>query len=370
MGKDIFNNIPDEGTLTKIDLVCDYYAMYLKIINHLRGARTIKYIDLFSGAGVFIDGKESVPIRLLKMINELKINNIELYFNDIKYIKQLRYNIENNNCINNLLDICRFSNKDAREIDVKRLVNRDDIVLSFIDPSGHIGINVEIVSFLINNYLSDLVLFININSVMRHICVENEKDDYLSLFGSEENFIKFKTIMQNKSIANETKYEIFIKDFIDRLCKKMNKQVYCLPIYLKHSNEDTEVFGFLSFISKSRKGIDNIKEMGNNYNYLHIRDGKIIGFENKMNMINLNLLDDKSDKLLEYIPKDKYITRDKLIEKIDNQFIKEYGYVSAYGGKTVNHFLIELENNNIIDVIREKRAGKNTYGSKTKFKRK
>lgn len=372
MGKDIFDSNPDEGTLTKTNLVCSYYALFLRICKNTNPNRKIKYFDLFCGPGTFKNGIESVPIRLLKMINKIGINNIELYFNDNKkfYIEKLKENIKNNSEISNLIEICNFSNKDARDFNIQDLIRKDDIVLSYIDPSGHVGVSVDRVSSLINNYFSDLVLFININSVLRHISVENERENYISLCGTEANYERFKVLMNNKNICNEEKYDIFVKDFLDRLRKKMRMSIYCLPIILRYSGEQTEVFAYLLVISKSMKGIDKAKDIKDEYNYLHIQKGRIIGYEEQKCMINFNLFDDGSAELLNYIPSNRLVSREELIKNIDECFVNKYGYVSAYGEKTLNMFLRDLETNEKIEVAREKGGRRFTYGNKTRFRKK
>ena len=75
----------------KAGIVANYFPQYCKIIITRRMPESIRFIDLFSGPGVYEDGNVSTPILVGRKCMEDNIlkTYVKFIFNDNQYIEQL-----------------------------------------------------------------------------------------------------------------------------------------------------------------------------------------------------------------------------------------------------------------------------------------
>ena len=81
----------------KASIVSEYFPKYCKIIIHHRRPKSIRFIDLFAGPGIYDDGNVSTPIlvgRNCKEDNTL-CQLVQFIFNDNTYSEQLKENFIN-----------------------------------------------------------------------------------------------------------------------------------------------------------------------------------------------------------------------------------------------------------------------------------
>lgn len=78
----------------KASIVSEYFPKYCKIIINKHRPKQLRYIDLFSGPGIYEDGNASTPILIAQNCfkDEYLRNNVRFIFNDNTYAEQLKTN--------------------------------------------------------------------------------------------------------------------------------------------------------------------------------------------------------------------------------------------------------------------------------------
>ena len=350
-----------------------YFGIYFRIVcstlnNGTSKIPNIVYIDPFSGPGVYDDGYESVPIRLLKFIRNQGIENIRFVFNDIEYSGALKENINKNiHLLPNIKSIT-ILDKDANLIDFSSFFTPKDVVISYVDPFSYTRVDPLTIKQLTNNAFSDSLFFLNIQYFYRFIEVDAGNLKYF--FGSNEIYSKVKESINKDTREQST--NVLIHEYANALTKNSNR--FILPIFFKKSHRETQIFNAILLVSKCKKGLDRIKEYICGEEHFFIEDGKFIVYESSYSQIEeFDIFNSREEIILQHIPRTDYINCDKLIEVIDKYFIATFGYISAYNPKNVKEILNDLEENGKIIIKhdgarkRTKRNGKNTYGENTFF---
>lgn len=163
-----FEKAPDAATKSKISVFVKYFGIYFKLMNNIRENyaknSTIKYIDLFCGRGFFEYNNEiydSTPIEVIKNIDTNGYKNVEFYFNDLNKMNYLLFKNRKEKDFPHMIKSINIYNKDAKEINISKLVNSNDITISLLDPFGYSCLTKEYVDLLTRNKFSDLVCYLN-----------------------------------------------------------------------------------------------------------------------------------------------------------------------------------------------------------------
>lgn len=351
---DIFDkNSPDEGTSAKIKIVSYYMGLYFNIICPTRSKSKYKnkilYVDLFAGQGKFKDGTKSVPLRLFEIVEDKSVTNIKFYFNDINYKDILKSNIENDSIASKYLKDITFDDKDAKEIDVTSLIGKNDIVLSYIDPNGYLRVDPQTINELTTNFFSDCLFFLNINNFFLRIDVDAERSNMIKLFGSEQKLDEVTEIVRDTSIKRPDREKVLVKEILNSLGRGSKNKLYFLPFFIRYSNDNTNIFNSVYLTSKKLDALVKLKNSIKIVDFLRNEDGRFIGsVSNSSKQISImeQMFDYK--KVLKFIPYDRYIKRDDLLQLIDSRYMDEYGHISAYNISDLNRILNELMNDGLI----------------------
>jgi three-Cys-motif partner protein len=364
-----FYMVADKATIAKIEAVLLYFSIYFKIINKVRGERRLVYLDLFCGKGFFEDGTISVPIKLLEQLRRDKIDNITIIFNDIYFGKELEENINMYDpyLLDSFSDI-KFLQEDSRKFNVSRVVNENDIVVSYIDSFSYIRVDSDTVYKLIKNYFSDAIFFLNIQHFFQRLDID--KDNLTEFFGGLINYNYVKSIRDDVTLSREKRTDLIIKFYISQVKDKKFNELYVLPLFFRKSSEITNVYNVIFIMSKNMKGINCIRNSLNNNDKFCINDSRFFVEEKVYSPENqICFFDFGDDYLRTFIPTDVYITRQKLQDIIDNDSILKYGYVSAINEKYLNNKLTNFEEKGIIEIEYDgANRRKNTFGEKTSFR--
>lgn len=368
---DKFYETADKATKAKISVAVKYFAIYFKIINRVRKNNRIVFFDLFCGKGIFRDGTLSVPLLLLEQLRRDKIHNIKIVFNDLYFSKELKENIiaYDETLLNYFSDI-QFTSQDSRNYNVGEVIKNDDIVISYVDSFSYIRVDSETVNSLVSNYFSDAVFFLNINYFFRFISIDVE--NLKEFFGGIDNYNNVKDIIENPLLKRSEKTDYLVKKYIGLLTEKFSTQLYVLPLMFKTSHEVSEIHNALFIASKSMKGLECIRNDLNNNDLVTLKKGRFIVQEEKYIPKNQTLLFDlELDRIKEYIPRNKYINLEQLLNFIDGDYITKYSYISAYNAPYVRKKLMKLEKEEILDIKYLKNGKRRalTYSEFTIFKR-
>lgn len=187
MQQQTFFSTQSPRSAVKTDIVTKYFGAWSSVIS--KHKRALAYVDLFAGSGVYEDGVESTPIRILRLgiENEKLRQKLITVFNDVDpgAIASLRAAAQNLPGIENLLHRPRFLN--AKVGDQNRLaesigIEPDVPTLSFIDPFGYLGVTQSLIEESLGGWGSELVLFFNYNQINRAINISSVAPHIDALF--------------------------------------------------------------------------------------------------------------------------------------------------------------------------------------------
>jgi three-Cys-motif partner protein len=409
---DLFFDNPDQESLAKTGFVSYYLSLYLEIISRVRDSiqnkwglgscsgsnakPRIDYIDLFSGPGKYKDGRPSVPLNIVKSVlcNPNPIENVHFYFNDATNAKKLEKNMLSTFGWNRLPDSIEIHSQDSRNINISELLNKNDIVLSYIDSFSDLLTDVGTIAQLITPNFSDCVLFINMTFFNR-FCGSRKgskpEKNFIRFFGSEEHLREMQD-RKRRCQSVEQFAEVIIKDFVKRLQNKVGKRIYALPIFFLRDGKNSHVAQFILILSKSPKGAKTAKESfdptsskektsSNKKGFskkceglFHVQEGKILIYDENEQM---NLLADWEEKqeyelLTPLIPKGarNALNLDQFADKVDDNYMSKHGFLSGYSKKRLRKMLTYYEEQGNIAVVTanpNKMRRRGTWGSETKF---
>lgn len=356
----IFFGNPDIASKAKSRFVSYYMSIYFNIISKM--TNEIHYLDFFSGPGKFKDGTLTVPLNVLKSTKD--INGISYFFNDLYQIESLKNNIINSN-FKNSLNKCIFSSDDCSIKDMSKYIPKTGAIISYVDSFSHLLSNTDFIAKLIEPSYSDCVLFINFDNIIRHYMNEKEKKHFLIFFGSEAHFEKMKQdVLCNDKYKWDAKVHLLLKDYVDRLSKEIKRQIFCLPVFFKSSNEASNTSHVILIISKNKKGIICVRESFSpkkyyelddtlKNTYFNIRKSSFVVFEE--NPFQTRLFDYNElyyEEILEYINinEENAVNIDQLLDIIDEKFQLTNKYCCAFSKKYVKEALHYLEKNEKIKI--------------------
>lgn len=365
---EFFKKAPDPATRAKIDIFKKYFGIYFKLIDQIKNKpnsyasnKPIKYIDLFSGPGCFMteEGIEpSTPLYVLENVAYKNYNNISFYFNDMS---EEAIDILKNTIVEKYGTRfrCSFFTKDARDVDLDSIIRPNDIIISLIDSFSYLCLEPKWINKLTANYYSDVVCYFRISNILEHIGNENERDNHISLLGSEE---KYNTLLKMKSDPNlkqKDRVDYLLKCWIDNI-NTFGPQKYILPIFINFSGEYSKIESVVLIISKNPLGPHTVLSMLKDVDNF---EGRLYSY-NGASIDRSTLLDFNCDIIKEYISKcNRWINREQLIKYINNDFMGKYGYISAFQGKIVNDKLKKLEESNEIEIMNEHLENKRRKGT-------
>ena len=371
---DFFVKDPDAATLAKIDIFKKYFGIYFKLIDFIRKNpknnsqnRKIKYIDLFSGPGVFfVNGikKQSTPLIVLENIYANEYKNISFYFNDIREHAILNLKTEILTRYDDAFD-CNFQSVDARDIDLDSLISKEDIVISLIDSFSYLCLDKNTIYKLTENYYSDVVCYFRVSNILEHIGIASEKNNHIEILGGIENYNTLYKMCKS-NVPQIDKVNFLIKSWIDNL-NSVGSEKFFLPVFINFSGENTKIESVVFVISKNKLGLTKVLSMINDVENCDGRLFSYIGAD-----INRTTIFDYETEFIEKVINEKegYINRNELIDRLNDKFIEKFGYISAYTESFINGKLKILEENDMLDIVYlgNAKRKKYTYSDKTRFK--
>lgn len=255
-----FFETPSEQSRIKIEIVVEYFKSWSNVIKNKWSKNIpIGYVDLYSGPGIYEDGTDSTPIRLVKyvMTQPDLLDRMVFLFNDgdEDNIIKLRKNI---NAIidNKLVNRIKYTNHTVginSELQL-HIRSKDVPILSFIDPFGYKGITVDLIDKLIENNGSDCIFFFNYNRI--NMAFGNPYfDSHLEgIFGKDTALLK----EQLKGMKPEEREPLLIGALIEALRSKRGN--YVLPFKF-YNNNMRRTSHYIVFVTKHQKGCEIMKRI-------------------------------------------------------------------------------------------------------------
>lgn len=347
----------------KLDFYQKYLDRYIRILYRSSQIERINIFDVFCGSGIYDDGGKGSPILCFDTIKDIyyqseQINKINLYVNDAQKerVDKVQEYIDSKN-----KNYCTMSyhNKDISEMFdfVLETINKSTSGkirnLVFIDPYGYKDIKKEIITDLIKNKKTEIILFLPISHMHRFTQVslsEEERCQYKPLKDFIESFFPDEHPIKSDKI-NALQYIEYISEALN-----FNKEYYSTSYYIER--DSTNYFS-LFFISSSIYGSEKILEVK-----WSLDDGNAKGF-NLPKEVGLFDAEEKEDVKQTNFEKLKNIFISELKNEINNREIYlltlRYGFIP----KHANEVLKYLENTNlkfkVLDINDRKPARKHSF---------
>ena len=246
-----FFETPTEQSTIKQMIVSKYFGTWVNVIkNSWASDNPIAYVDLFSGPGVYEDGTESVPLRVVRTVldDRALVKRIRLFFNDQNenYIEALKDNIRRVDSQDVLRNNIKYSKYSVGSEFYQRLNFPSNVpVFSYVDPFGYKGITRELIGKLIQNNGSDCIFFFNYSRLNMAFSTNPRFDTYLSNIFGAERMIKLNDILQD--LPPSQRESIVLNALSDSLCEIGAINPLAFKFY---SQEKQRTSHFIVFVSK------------------------------------------------------------------------------------------------------------------------
>lgn len=255
----------------KAKIVSSYFPQYCRILLK-NPQRELRYIDLFSGPGIYEDGSESTPIMIAnECYKDSKLRGIvRMQFNDKNYKEVLENNFLARYPRGSFGFEPFFADRTIGESEsVERYLQRSTMkdgknlspALLFFDPFGYKGIKTKVLAEFLNNWGNEIFLFLNtkrINPAM---------DNDLFLQHIKDMFpISYNEVRLGKS--NQTSVLSRLAYIVDMLGREFNlilkKKVYYTAFQFQEEDMATTSH-FIIHLTKGAKGYELVKTIYNDF---------------------------------------------------------------------------------------------------------
>ncbi len=268
MDNDFFK-VQTQSSRIKAKIVAEYFPQYCRIILKApKQHKQIRYIDLFSGPGLYEDNNLSTPLLLAKSCaSDAELSKIvRLIFNDKDYCDQLKENFSNHIPTEAFKFKPVFYNKVVGEdADIDNFLNKEPETtnpyptLLFFDPFGYKGINTKILSKFLCNWGNELFLFVNIKRINQAIEVGKFDDMMQSLFPTTIDVLR--TNRKYKSTSVHERLNLIM----NHLALEFDNGVTGSKLYncsFKFQEEDSVATShFIMHFTKHPRGFELIKQI-------------------------------------------------------------------------------------------------------------
>jgi len=170
-----FSNGFSDSTKLKLEIITEYFVVFMEIVSRLEKVNTIRIYDFFCGPG-FNENDPGSPIILLRNVNDILARRqysnkeIVLVFNDVKktHVDKLKENIIQENIPNKV--IIEYHNEEFKTLlpkEIGYISNKNTASLLWLDQNGIDQIEEDIFRQISNCKLCDILFFIASNTLKR-----------------------------------------------------------------------------------------------------------------------------------------------------------------------------------------------------------
>lgn len=262
----------------KARIVSDYFPQYCRIIRKKHEPQAFRYIDLFSGPGVYDDGNESTPLLLARNVAEdptLK-DKVQFIFNDLYHVDKLRENFENefprgtfpkgvyflNKEVGKDAGVYNFLQKNTMEIGVDGKYRNEAPSLLFFDPFGYKGMKTDVLASFLRNWGNEIFLFINTKRI--NPALENEKFEDLVKLWFPNNFESLKSsIRRLRSVPERLEY--ILTSLHEEFESLLGKGAVHSTAFRFQEEDIRTTSHYILHLTKGSRGYELVKNVYNKY---------------------------------------------------------------------------------------------------------
>jgi three-Cys-motif partner protein len=249
----------------KANIVAEYFPQYCKILLK-KPQSEIRYLDLFSGPGIYEDESLSTPLLIANSCasDQILSKKVRLLFNDNKYSNQLKENFYKYFSTGTFEHEPSFGDKTVGENErinsyLKRRTSTPNPypTLLFFDPWGYKGIDTLVLAKFLENWGNELFLFVNIKRI--HAAIENNKFDDLMLSLFPTSIDKLRKERRYKASVYE-RLSLIMDNLASEFRKAINGTFYHSSFKFQEENSNTTSH-FIIHFTKHQKGYELVKQV-------------------------------------------------------------------------------------------------------------
>lgn len=284
----------------KANIVSEYFPQYCRIILRA-GQEEIRYLDLFSGPGIYDDGSVSTPILIAEACakDSTLSTTVKLMFNDNEYMGQLKQNFESRFPKGTFTHETIFGSSTVGEDErIRRyLIKKWNVqgknphpTLLFIDPFGYKGIDTSVLAKFMDNWGNEIFLFLNTKRI--HAAIENDKFDDLMLALFPTTFSEIKKDRKYK-LRVEERLNLIIENLVKEYNNILNIKLYHTAFRFQEEDSAATSHYILHF-TKHSKGYELVKQIYHDFDNIGAvleRDGTYTFDAKKLDMDSSALMD-------------------------------------------------------------------------------
>lgn len=294
------------SSYVKAKIVSSYFPQYCKILLK-NPQQELRYIDLFSGPGIYEDGCESTPLMIAnECYRDVKLRAlVRMQFNDRKYKDDLERNFLSRYpkgtfshepfFADRIIGECENVDKYLQKNTMENGKNTSPALL-FFDPFGYKGIKTQVLSEFLKNWGNEIFLFLNTKRINPALDNEMFLKHIKDIFPLSYNKVRCGKSDQN-SVLSRLAY------IVDMLGKEfnllLNKKVFYTAFQFQEEDINTTSH-FILHLTKNAKGYELVKTIYNDFaNVGTVFDGMhTYTFDPKLlNMQNVSLFDDSEGNI-------------------------------------------------------------------------
>lgn len=315
----------------KAMIVSEYFPKYCKII-HTKGQVQIRYLDLYSGPGIYENGAMSTPMLIGQACaTDIVLRTVvKLLFNDNVWGAKLKENFES--AFSKVpfryppvfANVTVGENEKLRNYLLKQHKDQHGKnpfpTLLFIDPFGYKGVDTKVLASFMQNWGNEIFLFVNIKRI--HAAIFNDKFDDLML-------AVFPTTVE--SIRHERQFTKTVPQRLNLIIAKLVEEYRNIlgenlfSTAFQFQEEDSVATShFIMHFTKHKRGYDLVKQIYNEFDNIGAtldQYGNYTFDAKKLDMTHVPLFDFNDQKIehLSNLLMSKYkgctLTANKLFEE-------------------------------------------------------
>ncbi len=250
-----------EHSRVKTEIVVKYFRSWASIMKPRCGQLT--YLDLFSGRGSYEDGTLSTPLRILDEVagdtTLQRCLRVFFYEGNAKNFRELKSSVESHSAFH-LMSIKPEPKEKVIKRDIISQLPIDDCTFCFIDPFGHKGVSLRLLSAVIRRWGSDCLFYLSTTGIRRNIEIKENLHDIEQLFGFQGLQRLIERLRSGRS------REVFHRYLLEELKKIVCsfQRTYFLPFGIEFESRKT-VSHYLVFLCKNHRGFSIMKQIMSKY---------------------------------------------------------------------------------------------------------
>lgn len=252
-----------ERSRVKSEIVARYFWLWAQIIlGQLRKDRSsarVRYFDLFSGPGSYLDGKPSTPLLVLTTITtDTKLHgSVEVVFNDKdkEAATNLARLVSEHDSFKELMPPIRVYSEEVGQDLLNRVLTHSIPTLSFVDPFGYKGMSQGLIGKLLQGFGSECIVFFNYRQFNRDITNPITQDWIDELLSKQRaDALRSKVLMMGPQEREDAALQSLTEAFADV------GGDFVLPFMIRDAKSN-RTSQYILHVSKKKYGHDKMKDV-------------------------------------------------------------------------------------------------------------